>query len=58
MVNISKINKSNGKRFDPTVTHEFDDVTFPELLGIFKVVKAIQHAKNYFQLDDWLELLS
>lgn len=47
MVDISKSNKKDGKKFDPTVRHQFDDVTFPELLGIFKVVKAIQHAKNY-----------
>ncbi len=47
MVNISKNNKLEGKKFDPAIAHQFDDVTFPQLFGIFKVVKAIQHAKNY-----------
>jgi hypothetical protein len=29
MVNISKNNKLEGKKFDPAIAHQFDDVTFP-----------------------------
>jgi hypothetical protein len=47
MVNISRQNKARGKKFDVTTSHQFDAITFNELFGLFKVVKAIQYAKNY-----------
>lgn len=47
MVQLAKNNTAKEKKFDATLSHQFDGVTFSELFGIFKVVKAIQYAKNY-----------
>lgn len=42
----------NGKKFDATSSHQFDDIAFQEIFGLFKVVKAIQHAKGYASQPD------
>jgi hypothetical protein len=47
MVELSKSGVAKGKKFYTESTHQFDSITFKELLGVFKVVKAIQYAKNY-----------
>lgn len=47
MVQLSKANAVKNKTFDGTTSHQFDGITFGELFGLFKVVKAIQYAKNY-----------
>lgn len=47
ILEIAQHNVANGKRFYAESTHEFDSINFNELLGVFKVVKAIQYAKRY-----------
>jgi len=38
--------KSNTK-YDPFTNTRLNDITFKELFGAFKVVKAVEHAKKY-----------
>lgn len=47
VVQLAKNNTANAKKFDATLSHQFDGITFNELFGVFKVVKAIQYAKKY-----------
>ena len=48
MWDMAKSNIKDNKEFDLSlVMNRFGDITFPELFGLFKVVKSIQYAKNY-----------
>lgn len=47
MLQLAKTNTAKNKTYDGTTSHQFDSTTFGELFGLFKIVKAIQYAKNY-----------
>jgi len=48
MEKMAKDNVNNHKPFDLSLaTNRFNEITFDELYGLFKVLKAIQNAKGY-----------
>lgn len=50
---MAKDNVNNHKPFDLSLANNrFGDVTFNELYGLFKVVKAIQNAKGYKAMSE------
>jgi hypothetical protein len=47
MEKMARDNVNNGMEYDPFTNTHLKDISFKELFGAFKVVKAIQYANKF-----------